>query len=193
MNVAWLGPPSDDLERYVVSLADSVRRTEEKVTPESEIIPWADFLISYGYRHIISKSVLVRFSRRAINLHISYLPWNRGADPNVWSFLDDTPKGVTIHYLDEGLDTGDILIQRTVAHRPDDTLRSSYDRLKAAVEALFVETWPHIRTGRQPSFPQPPGGSCHRSRDRAAIEHLLTQGWETPVADLIGKALVSRK
>jgi methionyl-tRNA formyltransferase len=192
MNVAWLGPQSNELERYVASLGDSVRQTEEKVTPESEIIRWADYIVSYGYRHIISKSVLVRFPRRAVNLHISYLPWNRGADPNMWSFLEDTPKGVTIHYLDEGLDTGDILAQIMVPYRQDDTLRTSYERLKAAIEALFVDTWPDIRAGRQPSMPQPPGGSCHRGRDRAAIEHLLTQGWETPVADVIGKALVSR-
>ena len=46
MNVAWLGPKSDELERYVASLGDAVRQTEEKVAPESEIICRADFLIS---------------------------------------------------------------------------------------------------------------------------------------------------
>ena len=43
---------------------------------------------------------------------MSYLPWNRGADPNFWSILEDTPKGVTIHIMDESIDTGDILYQK---------------------------------------------------------------------------------
>lgn len=192
MNVGWLGPPATALESYVVSLGDSVHRAEDRIATDSPIIEWAEFLISYGYRHIISGDVLNRFPRRAINLHISCLPWNRGADPNLWSFLENTPTGVTIHYLDKGLDTGDILAQQTVEHSPDDTLRSSYDRLKAAIEELFVSVWPHIRAGTQASFPQPPGGTSHRSRDRAQFEHLLARGWDTPVADLIGQALASK-
>ncbi|MCL0081308.1 hypothetical protein M1N64_03665 [Peptococcaceae bacterium] len=48
-----------------------------------------------------------KFQGRAINLHISFLPWNRGADPNFWSFIENAPVGVSIHYLDEGIDTGD--------------------------------------------------------------------------------------
>lgn len=192
MNVGWLGPPTPALESYVESLGDLVHRSEDRIDAESPIIEWADFLISYGYRYIISEDILNRFPRQAINLHISYLPWNRGADPNLWSFLENTPAGVTIHYLDKGLDTGDILAQQTVDHRPDDTLRSSYGRLKAAMEKLFISIWPQIRVGTQPSFPQPPGGTSHRSRDRSQFEHLLTRGWDTPVADLIGQALASK-
>ncbi len=192
MNVGWLGPSAPALESFVESLGDSVQRTEDRVTAGSSIITWADFLVSFGYRHIISEEVLNRFPRRAINLHISYLPWNRGADPNLWSFLEDSPKGVTIHYLDEGLDTGDILAQKEVKHAPKDTLQTSYDRLKSAIEKLFVSAWPDIRDGNQASFPQPDGGTSHRLRDRAQFRHLLSQGWDTPVADLIGLALASK-
>jgi methionyl-tRNA formyltransferase len=192
VNVAWLGPRAAKLESFVVSLGDIVRRTEDKIMADSPIVGWADFLISYRFRHIIPGAILNEFPRRAINLHISYLPWNRGADPNLWSFLEDTPKGVTIHYLDEGVDTGDILAQEAVSHRPDDTLRSSYDRLNAAIESLFLSVWPEIRVGRRQGRAQPPGGTWHRSRDRAEFEHLLIHGWDTPVAALIGKGLVSR-
>lgn len=192
MKIGWLGPPAPALESFVESLGDSVQRTEERLAAESPIITWADFLVSYGYRHIVSEEILNRFPRRAINLHISYLPWNRGADPNLWSFLEDSPKGVTIHLLDEGLDTGDILVQRKVDHEPKDTLQSSYDRLKSAIEELFISAWPAIRDGNQPSFPQPEGGTAHRVRDRAKYQHLITQGWDTPVAELTGQALASK-
>lgn len=192
MKIGWLGPPAPALESFVESLGDSVQRSEDRIAAESPIIAWADFLVSYGYRHIISEEVLNRFPKRAINLHISYLPWNRGADPNLWSFLEDSPKGVTIHYLDEGLDTGDILAQKKVDHAPKDTLQTSYDRLKSAIEELFVSIWPDIRDGNQPSFPQPDGGTSHRNRDRARYQHLLIQGWDTPVAGLVGRALASK-
>lgn len=46
-----------------------------------------------------------------MNLHISYLPWNKGADPNFWSCIDGTPAGVTLHHIDAGVDTGDIIAQ----------------------------------------------------------------------------------
>ena len=48
-----------------------------------------NLLISYGYRFIIDKYVINHFGDRAINLHISYLPWIF-FDPNLWSFVDDT-------------------------------------------------------------------------------------------------------
>jgi len=192
VNIGWLGPPAPALESYLNSLGDSVQRTEERIAVDSPFVIRAEFLISYGYRHIISEDVLNLFPKRAINLHISYLPWNRGADPNLWSFLEDTPKGVTIHFLDKGLDTGDILVQKKIDHAPNVTLRSSYERLKSVMEELFMSAWPEIRLGRQLSFPQPSGGSSHRSRDRAAYEALLTQGWDTPVTDIIGRALASK-
>ncbi len=135
----------------------------------------------------------MRFPRRIINLHISYLPWNRGADPNLWSFLDNAPKGVTTHYIDAGLDTGRILIQEEISFRYNDTPRTSYERLAAAIEILFRKSWPRIREGKAQSFPQPQGGSSHRLKDRAAVEHLLTKGWDTPVSQLIGKGCPVRQ
>ena len=68
-----------------------------------------DFLISYGYKFILKNDILSLFKKAAINLHISYLPYNRGSDPNFWSFMENSPKGVSIHYMDAGLDTGDII------------------------------------------------------------------------------------
>jgi methionyl-tRNA formyltransferase len=159
------------------------------LTAQSEILEGVDWLVSYGYRYILREKVLEKFPRRAINLHIAYLPWNRGADPNLWSFLEDTPKGVTIHYMDPGIDTGEILAQREVTFGPDETLRTTYDKLTDAMVELFMEVWPEIRTGRRRSFVQPKGGTFHRIRDRAKVEHLLYKGWDTPVSFLIGKAL----
>ena len=45
-----------------------------------------DFAVSYKFRHIVKSSIIEHLNGKIINLHISLLPWNRGADPNLWSF-----------------------------------------------------------------------------------------------------------
>jgi len=188
MKILLLGPYRKDFIDFLSSFGDKVTTKEVPLAGDSECLFNSDFIVSYGYRHILKKNILDKFLNKAINFHISLLPWNRGADPNLWSFLEDTPKGVTIHYLDYGIDTGDILAQQEVNYVPEDTLRTSYERLSKTIEELFRRVWPNIRSGKQKSISQPKGGSYHRMSDRVAFEYLFTKGWDTPVADLIGKA-----
>lgn len=145
------------------------------------------FAVSYRYRSIVKKQVIEHLSGKIINLHISLLPWNRGADPNLWSFLADTPKGVTIHYMDESLDTGDILLQKEIGYDESDSLRTTYQRLSLEVENLFRVHWPAIAEGKIEPFQQIGSGSYHTTSDKAPFLHLLTKGWDTPVRNLIGK------
>jgi methionyl-tRNA formyltransferase len=145
------------------------------------------WVVSHGYRRILRPDVLDVLPDRVINLHIALLPYNRGADPTLWSVLEDTPAGVTIHHVDAGVDTGDVIAQRRVELADDDTLATAYARLQDAMAALFAETWPAIAGGTAGRRPQAPGGTAHRVADRAAVEHLLTDGWDTPVAALRGR------
>lgn len=190
MKILWLGPERQRLLDYVALEGDSVLRTEDPLSPDDPLLTSIDWIVSYGYRHLIREWLIERFPRRIINLHISLLPWNRGADPNLWSFLEDTLKGVTIHYIDAGIDTGDILVQQELCFGPDETLKSSYEKLSSAMEDLFMKNWGKIRQEQLPAFAQTGEGSFHRMKDKAAFEHLLSNGWDTPVGNLIGKALV---
>ncbi|OIO38079.1 MAG: formyl transferase, partial [Candidatus Omnitrophica bacterium CG1_02_49_16] len=151
------------------------------------------FIVSFGYRHILPLGVLQCYLKRAINIHISYLPWNRGADPNLWSFLEDTPKGVSIHYLTEKIDAGDILCQEEIRFGLEETLRSSYDRLVQNAMKLFMCYWPEVRGGHMKAVPQNGRGSFHLKQDVEMYRHLLSRGWETPVRELIGKALSKKE
>jgi len=173
---------------FLTSCGDIIITTEDRITIESSELLETDFIVSYGYRHIIKEDIVKAFKGRAINLHISLLPWNRGADPNLWSFLEDTPKGVTIHYIDRGIDTGDIIVQEEVVFLQQETLRTSYERLSLAIEDLFIRAWPDIRNSKIQPIKQSTGGSSHCLKDRSNFEHLLVMGWDTPVAELIGKA-----
>ena len=149
-----------------------------------------DFIVSYRYRHIIEKQIIDYVKCKAINLHISLLPWNRGADPNLWSFLEDTPKGVTIHYIDEGIDTGDIIVQEECSFDiQGDTLKSTYEKLNKKIQSLFERWWLRILQGKAPGISQEGEGTYHKVADKEKYLHLLSEkGYDTPVNVLIGKA-----
>lgn len=124
------------------------------------------YVISYNYAHIIHKSAIEYMCGRMINIHISMLPWNRGSYPNFWSFIDNTPKGVTIHLIDEGLDTGDILFQRELGIDENvETFHTSYNLLNDAATALLIEHWDELVRGEVVPIPQPKGGSYHNRQD----------------------------
>ena len=148
-------------------------------------------LVSYGHRHIVSEEVLRAVGLRAVNLHISLLPWNRGADPNLWSWLEGTPKGVTVHWMVAGLDQGDVIAQREVGLDPLGTLRSTYDDLQGEVLDLFAAAWPEIVDGSAARLPQGPGGTYHRAADKAAHLGAMSNGWDTICAEVADYGLRS--
>lgn len=145
-------------------------------------LPDADWVISFGYRHILGRPSITRYQEKIINIHISLLPWNRGADPNLWSFYDNTPKGITIHQMDAGLDTGPILAQEEISFSGNQTLKTSYDILQNAASILFCATWDAILKDKITGKPQPKGGSYHRSADKERIMSKLPLGWDTPIS-----------
>jgi methionyl-tRNA formyltransferase len=184
MKVLFLGPPDSLVLDFLKSSEDNVVQTMEPIDEQFLDEHPVELLVSHGYRHIIRPSVLDRFPQRAVNLHISHLPWNRGADPNLWSFIENSPKGVSIHYLDAGIDTGDIIAQKLVEFGAGETLRSTYTRLQEEIAQLFAEHWSRIRAGTCHAQKQTGAGSLHRVADRHKAAHLLTDGWDTPVAEL---------
>lgn len=142
-----------------------------------------DFLISYSYKYIIKEDVIEMMKARIINLHISYLPWNRGADPNLWSFIENTPKGVTIHLIDKGVDTGKILLQKEIHFEDEkETLASSYNKLHAEIQKLFKENWDKIRSEGITTKNQSLEGTFHKSKDSEEIKKLmLPEGWDIKI------------
>jgi len=191
VKVLLLGKTPSPLTPIVAGKADKIIEASEPIDERFVRRVNCDVAISYGYRHIVRQPVLDLMHRRIINLHISCLPWNRGADPNLWSFLEDTPKGVSIHYVDAGVDTGDLIAQRHITFDMEagETLASTYDRLSREILDLFTAVWPVIARGDVAGIPQPPGGSVHRKRDKERYRPLLVDGWHTPVSLLAGKAL----
>ncbi len=128
-----------------------------------------DHVVSFGYRHILRGHVIGTAQRPIMNLHISYLPYNRGAHPNFWAWVERTPHGVTLHEIDEGLDTGPIIAQETVEFESDDiTLSESYSILTNRIEDLFLRVFPLWISGGVKSKPQTGRGSSRKSAELPA-------------------------
>jgi methionyl-tRNA formyltransferase len=140
----------------------SVDHTEEKF----EAIKGYDCVVSYGYRHILKQNMIDGLDCPIFNLHISYLPYNRGAHPNFWSFYDNTPSGVTIHLIDSGVDTGQIVKQKYVNFQEtDDTFVKTYSALTENIENLFLEFLPLLLTDTWTAKKQRGIGTHHYARD----------------------------
>jgi methionyl-tRNA formyltransferase len=181
MRVLLLSPYPQTIAGPIAAAGD------ELITFNGEPNDWpeADFIVSYGYRHIIREPQVSKYAGRMINLHIAYLPWNRGADPNFWSIYDNTPRGVSIHQIDRGIDTGPLLFRHFVNFGDDETLGSSYALLRLQIERLFAERWPTIRVGDHQPIITCTIGSYHRSVDKDPIFSRLPLGWNTRVETLM--------
>jgi methionyl-tRNA formyltransferase len=162
----------DDL----VSKKCEVWHTDEKI--QSTV--GYDLVISYGYRHILKKEIIESSKAPIVNLHISYLPWNRGAHPNFWSFYECTPSGVSIHLIDEGVDTGAIIYQRYVNFdKEEDTFSKTYKKLIVEIEKLFRDNIDELISKKFIATPQRRKGSYH------SVANLPKEfiGWDSVIKE----------
>ena len=101
----------------------------------------ADVMVVIAFGQILPKEILELTPYGCINVHASLLPKYRGAAPIQWSIIDgETVTGVTTMQMDEGLDTGDMLLKAEVPIEADETGGSLHDKLAAAGAELCVET-----------------------------------------------------
>ena len=130
-----------------------------------------DIGLSVLFGYVLEPEFLDLFPVGVVNLHPAYLPYNRGAYPNVWSIVEGTPAGATMHYIDAGIDTGDIIAQRKVQVGPTDTGETLYRKLEEACVGLFKQTWPLVRSGQAPRVSQrEEAGTYHRAKDVRDID-----------------------
>ena len=171
----WLKEHETGREVYVIS---------NKLTPD--MVKGLDpaFIVSYNYRHIIPGEILEYMLGKAVNLHVSYLPYNRGSSPNFFSFIDDTPKGVTIHEMTAGLDKGRILCQREIIFDEEkETFASSYSRLQQEIMELFKENWDAIKAGALKGFLPIEKGTYHTMKQLQQFQETHPFVWSDVIAE----------
>ena len=132
---------------------EKIKANEELQSRLREIAP--DAIIVVGYGRIIPKWMLDLPRYGNINLHASLLPKYRGAAPIQWAIANgEKVTGVSTMRLDEGLDTGDILLQQELAVGDDDTSETIAPRLAAIGADLMVETLRRLEAGDLVPQPQ---------------------------------------
>lgn len=173
------------LYHWLKEQGEEIVKFSEKLTIETvkELNP--QIMISYNYKYMIKQEIIDYMHGEVFNLHISFLPWNRGASPNFWSFIENSPKGVSIHKVDAGLDTGDIVAQEEIHFaESQESFSSTYHKLHEKLVALFIRNWNSIKSGCYAVSKQEGEGSFHRKRDFEQFMKVNgTLHWEDNIAD----------
>jgi methionyl-tRNA formyltransferase len=112
-----------------------------------------DVLVLGGTR-IIKPHLLEIPGRATVNCHPGLLPWLRGSASVGWALYKDLPQGATAHFIDPGIDTGDIIIRRQLPVHRTDTYESLCSRVAILAAELMAETMGLFAEGEPPRVPQ---------------------------------------
>ena len=147
-------PIKEELRKTSVPILQPGRiRKEESVAQIRALAPEVIVVMAYG--QILPTSVLEIPTIACLNLHASLLPRHRGAAPIQAAIVaGDSETGITVMYMDAGLDTGDILLQRTLAILPNDTGGSLHDRLAQLVPDALRDALAQLAEQTAPRRPQ---------------------------------------
>src|SRR5512133_3434534 len=144
-----------------------------------------DVLAVAAYGRILGKDLLELAPHGAVNVHGSLLPRYRGAAPIQWAIANgERETGVSIMQMDEGLDTGDVLLQRPLAIAPDDTAETLAPRLAALGGAALVEALELLARGELVPVRQ--------DASRATLAPILEKehgrvDWTRPAAEIASR------
>lgn len=136
-----------------------------------EYVRWLqpDLILSCYYRQLLGPRLLEIPRLGAVNVHGSLLPKYRGRAPINWALVHgETLTGVTLHYMDEWADHGDIIAQRSVPIVVEDTALTLSRKLTAAAGEAVRDTYPLIVSGRAPRVPQDHAAASRFGRRRPA-------------------------
>ena len=131
-----------------------------------------DYLLSIHFPYIIPQAVLDIPKFGALNLHPAFLPYNRGWHTPSWAILEGTPYGATLHWIDAGMDTGDVALQRSVDVLASDTANTLYARVLAAEIEILRDAIPLLKSFSIPRVPQKGQGTEHIKSDLKRVRRL---------------------
>lgn len=151
-----------------------------KITPKiigqiREISP--DFIVSLSATQVFSEDLLSLPRRGCINLHSGPLPKYRGSFPTFWQFLNDENKiGITVHFMNEKIDAGDILLQDYIEIYPEDSLFSLLDRVKITGIQILLKALNMLESNNIITIPNDiEKGSYYRLPERKDVKLLLSK------------------
>jgi methionyl-tRNA formyltransferase len=141
-------PPVKELaQKYEIPVYQPLKLRQPEAVAELEALA-PDLIVVVAYGQILPKSVLEIPAHGCINVHASLLPKYRGAAPINKAIIDgETETGITTMYMDVGLDTGDMLVKKTLAIGPEETAGELHDRLASLGRETMEETLQQLCAG----------------------------------------------
>ncbi len=140
-----------------------------------------DLIIVVAYGKLLPKEILDAPKYYCINVHASLLPKYRGAGPIQWSVLNgEKETGVTTMLMAEGLDTGDMLLSRSVEIGENETSSELHDRLAELGAEVLIDTVKAVKSGNLTPIPQDNEKSCYApmlTKDMCPID-FTKPAWE---------------
>ena len=119
-----------------------------------------EIIVVAAYGQILPKELLDLPRYGCVNIHASLLPAYRGAAPINWAIINGEERtGITIMQMDEGMDTGAVLLQESIPIAPRDTAGSLTEKLSEIGSWLIVDALSRIEAGALPAMPQDPSGA----------------------------------
>ncbi len=140
-----------------------------------------DFIFTIGYDKVLDPMILAIPRIGTINIHFSPLPRHRGHFPFVWSLLEDQEAGVTLHWVTEKINAGDIIATEKISIEPDDTAYSLYLKLSKVGLELFKSYFPKIIKGIAPRIRQ---DESQASYHPAGYPEQRIIDWNKPAKDI---------
>ena len=137
---------------------DATYIRENGYDPELGILAW--------WPRLIKQPLLGLPTLGFLNTHPSFLPYNRGKHYNFWTLVEQSPFGVSLHFVDEGIDTGDTVAQQKIEYDWEDDGESLYFKAQQSLKQLFIDTYPLVRVGNVVRKAQDLStGSFHKSNE----------------------------
>ncbi|MCI6858322.1 MAG: methionyl-tRNA formyltransferase [Eubacterium sp.] len=196
-------PVKEKALEHGIPVYQPVRVREEKfVNTLRKLAPEVIVVAAFG--QILPESILNLPKYGCINVHASLLPKYRGAAPIQWAVIDgEKETGVTIMYMEKGLDTGDMIEHTVVPIAPKETGESLHDKLAAAGGPLLLDALARLEAGTAVRIPQKEEDSCYAKmltkelgnidwrKDALSIERLIRglNSWPSAYTTFAGKTL----
>lgn len=185
MNILILGDKNRNskISRFLEK-ENTIIQTEDVISLDFLKTNDIDFLISNGYAPIIKEPIISEYHHKIINIHPTFLPYGRGIYPLLWSLLESTPIGITIHFINNGIDSGEILFQKEISLDDNFTLKQGYEVLLKEAEKLFLIHWKDIVT-KQYTLKIQHNLELYRSRNVSEkYIDILYSCWDTKIKDV---------
>ena len=136
-----------------------------------------DLLFTAFYPKIFRRPLLAIAPEGSVNLHFAPLPRYRGSFPGAWAIINGERRhGVTLHYMNSGVDSGDVIDQEPVDISPDDTGFSLYEKCQEAGLVLVRRAWPKLASGTAESTPQSKAHALYYDRSYP-YSGVINFGW----------------